>query len=125
MPKNKNGKLAYKYFGPFKIIKKVGEVAYQLDLPREARIHSMFHVSLLKKWVGKGTIPEPKLPNPETRRNPQPEPAEFLDRMSQTSQGKEMEEVLLRWEGQPKEDAVWVGEEWLKESYPHLEGKVF
>jgi hypothetical protein len=49
MPKNKNGKLAYKYFGPFKILKKVGEVAYQLDFPKEARIHSTFHVSLLKK----------------------------------------------------------------------------
>jgi hypothetical protein len=33
--------------------------------------------------------------------------------------------VMLRWEGQPKEDAVWVDEEWLKGSYPHLEGKVF
>jgi hypothetical protein len=39
--------------------------------------------------------------------------------------GEEKEEVLLRWEGQPKEDAVWVDEEWLKGSYPHLEGKVF
>jgi hypothetical protein len=55
MPRNKNGKLAYKYFGSFKILKKVGEVAYQLDLPKEARIHSTFHVSLLKKWVEKGT----------------------------------------------------------------------
>jgi hypothetical protein len=51
MPRSKNKKLTYKYFGPFKILKKVGKVAYRLYLPEEARIHSMFHVSLLKKWV--------------------------------------------------------------------------
>jgi len=100
-------------------------VAYQLDLPKDARIHSTFHVSLLKKWVGKGTIPEPKLPTLEPKRSTQPEPVEILDRRSQVSRRKTREEVLLRWEGQPKENAVWVDEEWLKGSYPHLEGKVF
>jgi hypothetical protein len=125
MPRSKNGKLAYKYFGPFKILKKVGEVAYQLDLPKKARIHSMFHVSLLKKWAGKGTIPEPKIPILEPKMNSQPEPAEILDRKSQILRRKTREEVLLRWEGQPKKDVVWVEEEWLKGSYPHFEGKVF
>jgi hypothetical protein len=123
--RKKNVKLAYKYFGPFQILKKVGEVAYQLDLPKEARIHSTFHVSLLNKWVGKGIVPKPKLPSLETKLKSQPEPAEIIDRRSQVSRGKKKEEVLLRWEGQPKEDVVWVDEEWLKGSYPHLEGKVF
>jgi hypothetical protein len=125
MPRNKNVKLAYKYFGSFKILKKVGEVAYQLDLPKEARIHSTFHVSLLKKWVGKGIIHEPQLPILETKMKSQLEPAEILDRRSQVSRRKTREEVLLRWEGQPKEDTVWVEEEWLRGSYPHLEGKGF
>jgi hypothetical protein len=72
-------KLAYKYFGSFQILKKVGEVACQLDLPKEARIHSTFHVSLLKKWVGEGIIPEPKLPILKTKLKSQPEPAKILD----------------------------------------------
>jgi hypothetical protein len=38
--------------------------------------------------------------------NSQPEPAEILDRRSQISRRKTREEVLLRWEGQPKEDIV-------------------
>jgi hypothetical protein len=93
MPRSKNKKLAYKYFGPFKILKKVREMAYQLDLLEEAHIHSTFHVLLLKKWVGRVPflnqgyqffIPSKRL-NPNLQR-------------SLTKEAKMIEEVLLRWE---------------------------
>lgn len=45
-------KLGRQYFGPFKILKRVGEVAYKLELPDDACIHPVFHVSLLKHCVG-------------------------------------------------------------------------
>ncbi|GKE16401.1 putative reverse transcriptase domain-containing protein [Tanacetum coccineum] len=46
----KQGKLNPHYIGPFKIIAKVGTVAYQLELPEQlSRVHSTFHVSKLKK----------------------------------------------------------------------------
>ncbi|GJZ80578.1 putative reverse transcriptase domain-containing protein [Tanacetum coccineum] len=46
----KKGKLAPRFVGPFKIIKKVGPVAYRLDLPEELdRVQDTFHVSNLKK----------------------------------------------------------------------------
>ncbi|GKD62161.1 hypothetical protein Tco_1299670, partial [Tanacetum coccineum] len=39
-----------RYVGPFKVIEKVGEVAYKLELPEElSRVHNTFHVSNLKK----------------------------------------------------------------------------
>ncbi|GJZ64832.1 hypothetical protein Tco_0621528 [Tanacetum coccineum] len=44
------GKLNPRYVGPFKVLEKVGSVAYKLELPQElSRVHNTFHVSNLKK----------------------------------------------------------------------------
>ncbi|GJR94081.1 putative reverse transcriptase domain-containing protein [Tanacetum coccineum] len=46
----KRGKLNPRYVGPFKVLEKVGSVAYKLELPQElSRVHNTFHVSNLKK----------------------------------------------------------------------------
>ncbi|GKF15603.1 putative reverse transcriptase domain-containing protein [Tanacetum coccineum] len=47
---SKRGKLNPKYVGPFKVLEKVGAIAYKLELPQElSKVHNMFHVSNLKK----------------------------------------------------------------------------
>jgi len=54
------GKLAPRYIGPFKINKKVGAVAYRLELPPEmSDIHDVFHISQLKKCL---RVPEEQVP---------------------------------------------------------------
>jgi hypothetical protein len=54
------GKLAPRYVGPFEIVDRKGEVAYQLELPPQLLdVHDVFHVSQLKKCL---RVPEEQLP---------------------------------------------------------------
>jgi hypothetical protein len=55
-------KLAFKFFGPFEIIRQVNLVAYELALPSSSGIHPVFHVSQLKSMVGSQMNVSPSLP---------------------------------------------------------------
>lgn len=45
-------KIGRHYFGPYQVLKRVGNVAYRLALPESAKIHSVFHASMLKRCLG-------------------------------------------------------------------------
>ena len=52
----KKGKLSPRFVGPFKILQKIGEVAYKLELPENMKgVHNVFHVSMLRKHLRDGS----------------------------------------------------------------------
>lgn len=103
-----NEKFAAKFYGPYKIKKRVGKVAYQLELPFTARIHNTFHVSQLKKKLGDGKLPQTELPTSEDYLELK-EPAAILDRRLVKKNGRPatLVLVLIAWSNSLPEDATW------------------
>ncbi|GJV24670.1 RNA-directed DNA polymerase, eukaryota [Tanacetum coccineum] len=95
-----------KYYGPFQILKRVGQVAYQLELPITSHIHPVFHVSQLKMY--KGPIPNVTaiLPQCNEEGDILSVPLEVLDRRLGKVGNSAQVYVLIRWSNGTKDDAT-------------------
>jgi hypothetical protein len=111
-------KLAARFYGPFKIIEKVGEVAYRLQLPDYSKIHPVFHVSLLKKAVGDyevhGTLPK----DLEITAEDEHYPERVLGARVTRKDGLEIPQSLIKWRGRTMDDVTWEDNEVLLGQFP-------
>ncbi|GKA94290.1 hypothetical protein Tco_0816328, partial [Tanacetum coccineum] len=112
----KKGKLAPRFVGPFKIIKKVGSVAYRLDLPEELNgVHDTFHVSNLKKCL---TDPTLQVPLDEiqvdAKLNFREEPVEILEREFKKLKRSRIAIVKVRWNSKRGLEFTWEREDQMK-----------
>jgi hypothetical protein len=99
-----NQKLAFKFFGPYKIIAKVGSVAYKLDLPTSSSIHPVFHVSQLKKVVSGNVEVTPDVPaDTDSLRVPEA----ILHKKFVNRGVNPVTQVLIKWSNWPSSLATW------------------
>ena len=94
-------KLAVRYYGPFKVLQKIGTVAYRLDLPPDSRIHPVFHVSKLKKKLGEVIQPHGQLPPLAEDGSLHPFPEAILAKRLVKRGNSTDVEVLIQWHGSP------------------------
>ncbi|GKD16634.1 putative reverse transcriptase domain-containing protein [Tanacetum coccineum] len=118
----KQGKLNPRYIGPFKILAKVGTLAYRLELPEELiRVHSTFHVSNLKKCF----VDEPlAIPLDEIqiddKLNFNEEPIKIMDREVKRLKQIRIPIVMVCWNSRRGLEFTWEREDQMKKKYPHL-----
>jgi hypothetical protein len=119
---NMKGKLAPRYVGPFKILERCGEVAYQLELPVSLLgVHDVFHMSQLKKCL---RIPKEQIPLEELTVKEDLTYDEFSVKILETAERVTRSQIIkmckVQWNQYTEDKATWEREEGLRKTYPQL-----
>ncbi|GJS62692.1 putative reverse transcriptase domain-containing protein [Tanacetum coccineum] len=115
-------KLNRRYIGPFKILKRIGPVAYKLELPEElSNVHSTFHVSNLKKCLSDESLIIPmKELRLDDKLNFVEEPVEIMDREVKKLKQSCIPIIKVRWNSKRGPEFTWEREDQIHAKYPHL-----
>ncbi|GJW75859.1 putative reverse transcriptase domain-containing protein [Tanacetum coccineum] len=118
----KKGKLAPRFVRPFEIIKKVGFVAYRLDLPEELNgVHDTCHVSNLKKCLADPTLQVPLDEiQVDAKLNFVEEPVEILEIKFKKLKRSRIAIVKVLWNSKRGPEFTWEREDQMKLKYPNL-----
>nr|GFB99423.1 putative reverse transcriptase domain-containing protein [Tanacetum cinerariifolium] len=116
----KQGKPNPRYVRPFRVLEKVGTVAYKLELQQElSRIHNTFHVSNLKKCYSDDPL---TVPLDGLRIDDQlyfvEEPVEIMDREVKRLKRSRIPLVKVRWKSKRGPKFTWEREDQFKQKYP-------
>ncbi|KAI0516621.1 hypothetical protein KFK09_009298 [Dendrobium nobile] len=115
-------KLSPRFIGPYEIIKKIGNMAYILDLPVHMQgIYNVFHISILQKYVSddskriqsKSIDLQPNLKYIE-------EPELILDYDVKQLRHRTIPFVKILWKHGTEKDATWEKKAGIRSRYPHL-----
>ncbi|GJS54123.1 hypothetical protein Tco_0627485 [Tanacetum coccineum] len=107
------GKHNPQYIEPFKILERIGPVAYKLELPEElSNVYSTFHVSNLKKCLSdKSLIIQLKELRPDDKLNFVEEPVEIMDREVKQLRQSRIPIIKVRWNLKRGPEFMWERED--------------
>jgi len=114
-------KLSPKFIGPYQILRKIGPVAYEIALPPQlSNLHSVFHVSQLRKYVyDPSHVLESEDLQVRRDLSVEVQPVSLGDSQIRHRKGKSITLVQVNWDKRMG-DSTWELEEEVKKSYPHL-----
>ena len=116
------GKLNPRYIGPFRILERIGPVAYRLELsPELSWIHNVFHVSMLKKYI---LDPSHILKAPpielEKDLSFEVQPVAIVDQEMKQLRNKVISMVKVLWRSDAIEEMTWEIEAFMRTNYSYL-----
>ncbi|KAE8690557.1 Detected protein of unknown function [Hibiscus syriacus] len=105
----RKGKLSPRFIGPFRILKRVGPVAYQLELPSElSRIHDVFHVSMLRRYrPDPGHIIQVEEVELRPDLSYEEDPIQILERDERVLRNRRIPMVKVQWSNRGPSEATW------------------
>jgi len=115
-------KLSLKYCGPFQILKKIGTMAYELELPNEWRIHNVFHVSFLRKFVFDPHKLLQDLLHAMVKRKIVAKPKHILKTQMKKKGSHSFIEYIIKWKGYSFDNATWEKKGKLLKNFPNFKG---
>ncbi|XP_061361298.1 uncharacterized protein LOC133305179 [Gastrolobium bilobum] len=112
-------KLSLRFIGPYKILRRVGLVAYQLALPYQlSNLHDLFHVSQLRKYVADHShVVQPDDVEIQKNLKTLVGPLKILERDEKRLRNKSIPMVKVQWEGRMPEKSTWERKDELLRQY--------
>jgi hypothetical protein len=109
----KDNKLYPKYYGPYKVLQKIGTMAYKLELPTSSRVHPVFHVSCLKKVISDKIPVQTILPEFDEKRKIVLKPEVVTKTRIHQLRNRSISEYLIKWKNLPAKDSTWEDENFI------------
>nr|KYP36932.1 hypothetical protein KK1_041921 [Cajanus cajan] len=100
-------KLCKRFYGPFPVLERVGQVAYRVGLPARSRIHPVFHISVLKLFRGQLVSQTRDLLAGSFDNKPVEILVAICASRNVLNHGVPQKQVLVQWEGHRPEEATW------------------
>ena len=116
------GKLSPRYIGPFEILRRIGEVAYELALPPAfSAVHPVFHVSMLRRYIpDESHVLRYDSVELDDRLTFVEELVAILARDVRQLRSRSIPVVKVQWRHRPIEEATWEIEQEMQEQFPSL-----
>lgn len=111
-------KLAARFFCPYRVLAKISTIAYRLELPKEARIHDVFHVSQLKKFHGRRPDVCENLPTHWEIQ--EKKPGRVVSHRMIKRGNRAVSQVLIKWKEADLSEVTWEDYSAVVAKYPEF-----
>jgi hypothetical protein len=109
----KDNKLPPKNYGPYKVLQRIGTMAYKFELPTSSRVHPVFHVSCLKKVIGDKIPVQTIFPELDEERKIILDTESMTDTRICQLRNRSISKYLIKWRKLPSKDSTWEDESFI------------